>query len=216
MLLHQRPMKILKVRFSSRFYTASYGSSTQDLNLSFTDCVSVKHNTCSCWTSYNSNHQFSLWWVSHWFRFNKSFIEQEANLRQTHWTRSKENAGTIAETLHHPSSYTEMFLNVIKVFQLFLLTLTSAPSVEQFNASLRFVRNRMRSSMGEDRFNDLVLLHKQKDIELDIEEIFDTFAKKHPRKMLLLIHCLSCFARLLYFLKKLYALLFCKNQSQFT
>ena len=116
-------------------------------------------------------------------------------------------------TIHH---HTQKCFYVIKVLQLFLLTLISAPSVEQFNSSLRFVRNRMRSSMGEDRFNDLMLLHKQKDIELDIEEIFDTFAKKHPRKMLLLIHCLSCFACLLYFLKKLYALLFCKNESQFT
>ena len=79
-----------------------------------------------------------------------------------------------------------MFPNIIKVLQLFLLTSISGASVEQSNSSFQFVRNRMHSSMGEDRFNALTLLYEQKDMELDIEEIINNFAKKHPRKMLLL------------------------------
>ena len=77
-----------------------------------------------------------------------------------------------------------MLPNFIKVLQLFLLTSITAAFVERSNSSLRFVKNRMRSSMGEDNFNALMLLFKQKDIELDIEEITNTFAEKHPRKML--------------------------------
>ena len=73
-----------------------------------------------------------------------------------------------------------MFPNVIKVLQLFLLTSISAASVKRSNSSFRFVKNRIRSSMGEARLNSLMLLYKQKDIELDIEEIFNTFAKKAP------------------------------------
>ena len=34
--------------------------------------------------------------------------------------------------------------------------------------------------MGEARLNALMLLYKQKDIELDIEDIFNIFAKKAP------------------------------------
>ena len=79
-----------------------------------------------------------------------------------------------------------MRTNVIKVLQLFLLTSIPGASVEQTNSSLRFVKNRMCSSMGGDRFNALMLLYEQKDIELDIEEIINKFGKKHPRKMLLL------------------------------
>ena len=79
-----------------------------------------------------------------------------------------------------------MFPNVIKVLQLFLLTLISGASVERSNSSFRLVEKRMRSSTGEDRFNALMLLYEQKDIELDVEEIINTFAKKHPTKMLLL------------------------------
>ena len=57
----------------------------------------------------------------------------------------------------------------------------------------------MRSSMGEDSFNALMLLFKQKDIELDIEEITNTFAEKHPRKMLPLNPLSYCLVWLLYF-----------------
>ena len=40
--------------------------------------------------------------------------------------------------------------------------------------------------MGEDTFIAFMLLEKQKDVELDIEERINTFVKKHPRKVLLL------------------------------
>ena len=115
----------------------------------------------------------------------KTSFEQEATLWKTHWTRSKEKPGTIAETLHHPSSCIQMFPNVIKVLKLFLLTSISGASVERSNSSLRFVKNRMRSSMREDRFNALTLLYEQKGIELDIEEIINTFSKKHPSTVIL-------------------------------
>ena len=68
-----------------------------------------------------------------------------------------------------------MFPNAIKVLQLFLLTSISAASAKQSYSSLR-----------QDRFNPLIILYEQKYIKLDIEEIINTFAKKHPRKMFLL------------------------------
>ena len=40
--------------------------------------------------------------------------------------------------------------------------------------------------MGEDRFNALILMYVNNDIEINIEEIIDIFATKHPRRMLLL------------------------------
>ena len=85
---------------------------------------------------------------------------------KAHWTRSKKNLEQIAETLHHPSSCIQMFQIVINVLQLYLLTSISAASVERFNLSPRFVKTRMRSYWGEDRFNELMLLYEQKDIEL--------------------------------------------------
>ena len=98
----------------------------------------------------------------------KTSFEQKATVWKTHWARSKEKPGIIAETLHHPLSCIQMFPNVIKVLQLFLLTSIFGASVELSNSSLRLVKIRMCSSMGEDRFNALMLLYEQKDIELDL------------------------------------------------
>ena len=66
----------------------------------------------------------------------KSSFDQEATARKTRWTRSKERTSTIAKTLHHPSSCIQIFPNVIKVLQLFLLTSISGASVEQSNLLL--------------------------------------------------------------------------------
>ena len=50
---------------------------------------------------------------------------------------------------------------------------------------MRFLKNRMCSSMGEDRFGALMLLYEQGDTVLDIDTIIDDFRQKHPRKILL-------------------------------
>ena len=41
----------------------------------------------------------------------------------------------------------------------------------------------MRSTMGQDRFSGLALMNIHKDITVDIEEILQNFAAKHPRRM---------------------------------
>ena len=46
------------------------------------------------------------------------------------------------------------------VYDRFLLIFISAACAERSNSSLRFVKNRMRSSMREDKFNALMLLYK--------------------------------------------------------
>ena len=59
--------------------------------------------------------------------------------------------------------------------------------VERANSSLRF--NVYRSTMGEDRFNALMLLYHlyvHKDIELNIDAIIDSYSRKYPRRMLLI------------------------------
>jgi hypothetical protein len=40
--------------------------------------------------------------------------------------------------------------------------------------------------MTNDRFNALTLLFVHKDIELDIDAVIDLYARKHPRRMILL------------------------------
>ena len=37
--------------------------------------------------------------------------------------------------------------------------------------------------MGEERLNGLALMHTHRDMELNLEEIIDLFATRHPRWM---------------------------------
>ena len=37
--------------------------------------------------------------------------------------------------------------------------------------------------MGEERLNGLALMHTHRDMELNLEEIIDLFATRHPRRM---------------------------------
>jgi len=76
--------------------------------------------------------------------------------------------------------------NITKILHLLLITAVTLCGVERANSSLRFVKSSLRSSMGEDRFNALMLLYVHKNIDLKVEQIITTHAHKHPRRMLLL------------------------------
>ena len=44
----------------------------------------------------------------------------------------------------------------------------------------------MRSTMGQDRLSDLALMHVKYSLPIELDEVVNLFAMKHPRKMLLL------------------------------
>jgi len=79
-----------------------------------------------------------------------------------------------------------MYPNITKIMYLLLLTSVKSSSVERANSSLKYIKNPLRSTMGEDRFNALLLMYVHKDIQIDINKIVDKFAGKHPRKMMLI------------------------------
>ena len=73
-----------------------------------------------------------------------------------------------------------------QIINLFLLTSVTSCTVERANSSLQFVKSCFRGAMSEDRFNALVLLFLHNDIELDIDAVIDMYARRHPRRMILL------------------------------
>ena len=95
------------------------------------------------------------------------------------WNNTKSNIpDTLSGTLANNQVY------IVKIIHLLLTSVTSA-GVERANSALKFVKNAFRSTMGEDRFNALVLMYVHKDIELDLDKIIDIFARRHPRRMIL-------------------------------
>ena len=116
-------------------------------------------------------------------------LEQELSLWPCILRSQADKSSTLAETLADRRAYPLMYPNITKIIHLLLLTSVSASGVERAksaNSSLKFIKNASRSTMGEDRFNALILMYEHYDLELDIESIIDKYAKRHTRKMLLL------------------------------
>ena len=65
-----------------------------------------------------------------------------------------------------------------------IIPVTTA-TVERGNSALRYVKTDLRSTMVQERLNSLMLLYIHKDIALDYDSVIDSFAAKHPRRLLL-------------------------------
>ena len=115
-------------------------------------------------------------------------FKQEIMLWRQTWANEAKPALplTISSALCHANTCDLMFPNVTTILKLLLLTPVTSSGVERANSSLRRIKDCFRSTMGEDRFNSLILLYVHKDIELNNDQIIDNFARKHPRRMLFL------------------------------
>ena len=51
---------------------------------------------------------------------------------------------------------------------------------------LRRTKTYLRSTMGQDRFTDLALLYIRRDFDINLDQVIDNFATKHPRRMQLI------------------------------
>ena len=75
-----------------------------------------------------------------------------------------------------------MFPNIYVVLSIACIIPVTTATVERSNSALKTA---LRSTMGQERLNSLLLLFIHKNISLDYEAIINSFASKHPRRMLL-------------------------------
>lgn len=114
-------------------------------------------------------------------------FQQELKLWQHMWGNIAvgERPNTLSDALADSKSCRIMYPNVTKIIHLLLLTSVTSCTVERANSSLRHVKSCFRGAMSEDRFNALVLLFVHKDIQLDIDAVINMYARRHPRRMIL-------------------------------
>ena len=99
------------------------------------------------------------------------------------WEREKKShrvhalPTSLSHTLPHASSY---YANIgILLSILCTLPVTSCSAERSFSA-LKRIKTALRSSMG---LSSLTLLHVHRDIDIDISEVVDEFARRHPRRI---------------------------------
>ena len=115
-----------------------------------------------------------------------STFSQEITIWKTMWDRfsDTEKPSTLVETMNNKIVCETVFPNITKILFILLLSSVTSSGVERANSTLRFIKNNMRSTMGEDRFNALILLYVHKDIPLPIDAVIDMYAGQYPRRML--------------------------------
>ena len=78
-----------------------------------------------------------------------------------------------------------MYPNIRTVLELLHVIPVTTATVERANSSLKYIKTNLRSRMLSSRLNALLLLYIHKDVPLDYDEIVDSYAYSHPRRMIL-------------------------------
>ena len=95
---------------------------------------------------------------------------------------TEHGAASLPSSLHHTlPQVSQMFPN-IKTLLLILcsLAVTSCMTERSFTA-LNRIKSSLRSMMGNNRLSSLSLVHVHRDIDIDIDQVIDEFARRHPR-----------------------------------
>ena len=58
-------------------------------------------------------------------------------------------------------------------------------TIDRVYSLLKLVKNDLHSTMPEDGMNAVMLLYIHKDLSLNYDQVIDNFARRNPRKMLL-------------------------------
>ena len=97
----------------------------------------------------------------------------------TNDTQSTDLPKTVTEAL----SYASMYPNVATLLLILAVLPVTTCTSERSHSGLKRIKTSLRSSMTNERLTGLTLMHLHRDIDIDVDEILDTFARKHPRKI---------------------------------
>ena len=87
---------------------------------------------------------------------------------------------SLLHTLKHATS---MYPNIRVLITILCTFPVTSCSAERSFSGLKRIKSPLRSSMGTERLTGLALLHFYRDINVNISEAIDEFARQHPRRM---------------------------------
>ena len=117
-----------------------------------------------------------------WVLPSPSTFNQEIELWKTKWkVEAIQLPNSLSQTLD-VCNY-KLFPNVYTCLHVLLVMPVSTAAVERSHSSLKIVKSKLQSRMGEERLNALMLLYVHKDIILDSNRIIDRHTKEYPCHM---------------------------------
>ena len=112
-------------------------------------------------------------------------LQQDVDRWLRRWQKVDQQALPKSLSEAYRTSNNSLYPNVASILHLLHIAPVTSASVERANSALDYVKKELRSTMGQDRLNDLILLYVRKDIALNYENVIDRIASKAPRRMLL-------------------------------
>uniref|UniRef100_H3B3J7 HAT C-terminal dimerisation domain-containing protein n=1 Tax=Latimeria chalumnae TaxID=7897 RepID=H3B3J7_LATCH len=104
-------------------------------------------------------------------------FHQEIRLWSLWVSYGETSPSTAQNALKHlsDSATSRLYPNICSILHVILVSPTTTATVERANSSLKFIKNKYRSTMTEGRLNALILMFVHRDIKLDVEKIIDMF-----------------------------------------
>lgn len=107
-------------------------------------------------------------------------VRGEVTLWKQFWKSQLDKPKTAIEALTHAS---EFYPNIKELLKIICVIPVTTCTAERTFSSLRRTKTYLRSTIGEDRLNGLMLLNNHRDIKITPEEVIEEFSKKHSRKL---------------------------------
>jgi len=81
--------------------------------------------------------------------------------------------------------YKTDFPNIFIILKIIATLGATSCECERSNSELTLLKTYLRTIMGQSRLNGLALMHVHYRLELNMKKIIDSFARKHPRRIML-------------------------------
>ena len=113
---------------------------------------------------------------------SRSSLWQEISLWKRLWATSSNKPNDISSTLINNDVSPLMYPNIVKILFLIQLTAVTSSGVERSNSTLKYIKSKSRSTVGEDRLNALLLLYIHKDINLIFVKLLTCLPQNTPEE----------------------------------
>ena len=132
----------------------------------------------------------SLQKLADFYGMNGSALKTEYSLFKVSRRDCLQNCKTVLDVLQvlHKTGLHRVYGELYQLYRLFVTLPVTTASCERSFSKLTIVKNNLRSTMAQERLENLIILSVENDItiELHYESIIDSFASMGPRRMQLI------------------------------
>eukprot|EP00794_Sanderia_malayensis_P017275 gene17275-19002_t len=112
------------------------------------------------------------------------YIDTELNMWEVFCYQSEHSPSTFSDLLPKVDRVT--FPNLFSALHILATTPVTNCTCERSVSVLRRLKTYLRNTISQSRLNGFALFHVHREIKIDVDEVINRFARKHPRRMQLI------------------------------